>query len=182
LMQLNWSLAIRTDGPPDGMVEEVRRALREVDRTLPVINVTTVDQLLGDVLVQERLMTQLATWFGGFALLLAALGVYGVVSFAVTCRTNEIGVRMALGAQRRDVLSMVLNEGLLLVIAGIVIGLPVTLGATRMISSTLFGVNAADPLTITGATLLMLAVAACAAVLPAYRASRVDPMIALRCE
>ena len=182
LMQLNWSLAILAAGPPDGMVEEVRRALREVDSTLPVINVTTVDQRLGDVLVQERLMTKLATWFGGFALLLAALGVYGVVSFAVTCRTNEIGVRMALGAQRRDVLGMVLNEGLLLVIAGIVIGLPVTLGATRMISSRLFGVNAADPLTITGATLLMLAVAAFAGVLPAYRASRVDPMVALRCE
>src|SRR5262249_52223572 len=123
-----------------------------------------------------------AAFFGALAVLLACLGLYGVVSYTVTRRTAEIGIRLALGATRTGVLGVVLKESMLLILIGIVIGGPVTLAATRLISTMLFGIGAADPLTVAAAVSMMILVGGLAALLPARRASRVDPMVALRYE
>ncbi len=127
-------------------------------------------------------MTALATLFGGLALALACVGLSGVTSFSIARRTGEIGIRMALGAERRDVAAMVLREAIVLVSIGVVIGLPLSLAAGRVVSSQLFGITGTDPLAISGATTILLATAALASYFPARRASRVDPMVALRHE
>jgi predicted permease len=175
-------VAVRTEGPPASFALRIRQTLRDLDPNLPVLRTETIDDQLDELLVPERLMATLAGLFGALAALLACLGLYGVIAYGVSRRRNEIGVRMALGAQRGDVLGTVLKESLSLLIVGIAIGLPMTLGAARMISSRLFGVSAADPVTIVGASGLMLAVGTLAGLLPAYRASRLDPMVALRHE
>ncbi|MGH9837162.1 MAG: ADOP family duplicated permease [Blastocatellia bacterium] len=175
-------LAVRTAGNPTGMIASLRQELRDIDPNLPVLRIDTVEEQLNDVLVQDRLIAGLASFFGLVGALLACLGLYGVISWTVARRTNEIGIRLALGATPAVVLRMVLKESMWLVCVGIAIGLPMTLAVTRLVATRLFGVSAADPLTIAVATLLMLAVAALAAFLPARRASRVDPMVALRCE
>jgi ABC-type antimicrobial peptide transport system permease subunit len=133
-------------------------------------------------MTQERLLAQLCAFFGALALLLASVGLYGVLSYSIARRTNEIGIRMALGAQRRTVLGMVLRETLVVVAVGIAIGVPVAFALTRLVSSKLYGLKATDPLTITVASLVLAAVAMLAGYLPARRASRVDPLIALRYE
>ena len=127
-------------------------------------------------------MAGLAAFFGSVAVLLACLGLYGLVAHMTAQRTSEIGIRMALGATSGAVRRMVLIESLVLVAAGVAIGVPATLVATRLVSSRLFGVTPSDPVTLTSATLLMAVVAALAGLVPAVRASRVDPMVALRCE
>ena len=131
---------------------------------------------------QERLFAKFSSFFGLLALLLACIGLYGIMSYAVVRRTNEIGIRMALGAQRGNVLWLVLKETLSLIIIGVAIGLCTALAATRVISSMLFGMTATDPSTIAMSTLVLVAVAAFAGYLPAKRASQVDPMVALRWE
>ena len=176
------ALLVRTQGPPAGFAPQIRQALRDVDPSLPVLRTETIEDQLDELLVPERLIATLAGFFAGLAALLACVGLYGVIALGVSRRRCEIGVRMALGAQRGQVLKMVLRQSLILVVVGIVIGLPATLGATRLIAARLYGVGAADPATVTAATVLMIAVAALAGFLPAYRASRVDPMVALRYE
>ena len=176
------TIAVRTSGDPLTLAPRIRQALREIDPTLPVVKIDTVDEQLGDVLIQERLMATLSGFFGAVALVLACLGLYGVVSYSVGRRTSEIGIRLALGATRGGVLGMILRESLVLVSAGVAIGIPVTVAGARLVSSRLFGVSATDPLTIAAAMLVMMAVATAAALIPASRASRVDPMAALRCE
>jgi len=136
--------------------------------------------VVNDSLVQERFIAQTASAFSLFALLLACVGLYGVMSYAVTRRTNEIGIRMALGAQMSDVVRLVMRNVLLLVALGVGIGLTAALATTRYVSSLLFGLTPNDPLTIALATLLMIGVAALAGYLPARRAARVDPLTALR--
>jgi len=145
---------------------------------LQIPRIDTIEEQVDATLVEERLIAVLSGFFGVLAVLLASLGLYGVMAYRAARRTNEIGIRMALGATRGQVQGMVLRESLLLVIAGIAIGVPATLAAARLVSSLLFGVKAADPLTIAGGALLMIAVAALAGFLPARRAARVDPMIA----
>jgi len=176
------NLVIRYSGSPDAVIPQVRRAITEVNRALPIDGVISLSEHIGLSLAQERLVARLATFFGLLALLLACVGLYGVLSYAVARRTNEIGVRMALGAQARNVLWLVLRETLFLVAIGIAIGLPVALAATRLIKGFLFGLSANDPLTIALAVSLMLAVAALAGYLPARRATKVDPMMVLRQE
>jgi len=127
-------------------------------------------------------MATLSNFFGLLALLLACIGLYGILSYGVASRTNEIGIRMALGAQRRDVFWLVLREALLLVGAGVVLGLPVIVGVTRLAASLLFGLTPTDPISLIFAVLLMLAVAMLAGYLPSRRATRVDPLVALRYE
>ncbi len=131
---------------------------------------------------QERLIARLTELFGMLALILACVGLYGITAYAVALRTNEIGIRMALGAERWQILRMVLREALSLALLGVAIGIPAALAAGRLLSSMLYGLKASDPFTIAAATAVLLAVAGLAAFLPAYRASRVDPMVALRYE
>jgi predicted permease len=178
--QVNF--AVRTSGDPDALAASIREAVREVDRNLPLFDLKTQTQQAAESLVQERLFATLSTFFGLLALVLASIGLYGVMSYSVARRTNEIGIRMALGAQRRDVISLVLRETLLLVSIGLLIGLGAALATTRLISSLLFGLTPNDPVTIALAALLLIAVATAAGYLPARRGSRVDPMVALRHE
>jgi predicted permease len=181
-LRTNWCVAVRATGEPTALTASIRRELRNIDPNLPVLRINTIKQQLDDILFQERLIASLSGFFGLLAVALASLGLYGVVSYTVARRTHEIGIRLALGATQADALRMILKESLALALAGVAIGVPVTLAATRLISSRLFGVGAADPLTIAAASALLLAVAAMAALLPARRAARVDPMTALRCE
>jgi ABC-type antimicrobial peptide transport system permease subunit len=147
---------------------------------LPVLRIDTIEQQIGESLAEERLIASLSGFFGLVAAMLVSIGLYGMMAYTAARRTKEIGVRLALGSSRAGVLWMVLKESLLLVLAGIAIGLPVTLTATRLLSASLFGVSAIDPATITAASLLMISVAALAGLVPAQKASRVDPMVALR--
>jgi predicted permease len=178
----DMALAVRTAGNSLGLPSRIRDELRSIDRSLPILKIDTMEEQLNDSLAQERLVAALSGFFGALAVLLACIGLYGVMSYTAVRRTNEIGIRLALGATRAGVRAMVLREVLLLVGIGIAIGVPATLATTHYISSLLFGVSAADPLTIVIAALLMTAVAALAGFLPALRASRVAPMVALRYE
>jgi ABC-type antimicrobial peptide transport system permease subunit len=163
------------------MTAQIERAARTLDPTLS-LDFTLLSAQVRNSLRQERLMAQLSSIFTLVALLLAAIGIYGVAAYAVTRRTNEIGVRMALGAQRADVTQMVLREALLVAAAGIALGLPAAFAASRLIKTLLFGVGPADPLLIFLTVAVMCAVALLASYLPARRASRIDPMVALRYE
>jgi predicted permease len=173
---------LRTDGDPADYAAAIRRLAREIDPQLQIVSLRTMKDVVDASLVQERFIAQIAGAFSLFALLLACVGLYGVMSYAVTRRTNEIGVRMALGARGADVIRMVMKETILLVAAGMAIGLGAALATTRLISTLLFDLTPNDPATIAAAGLLMIVVAALAGYLPARRASRVDPLTALRCE
>jgi predicted permease len=173
---------LRTVGATADMAAAIRRAAQELDPKLQILGLATMNERVDELLSQERLLAQLAGFFSLFALLLSCLGLYGIISRATLQRTREIGVRMALGAQRSDVVKMILRESMSLVVIGALIGLGAALAATRMISSLLFSLSPTDPLTIGLAAMLMFAVAALAGYLPARRASRVDPMMALRVE
>ncbi|MCI0389446.1 MAG: ABC transporter permease [Acidobacteria bacterium] len=176
------SFAIRTNGDPLALVGAVRNAVRSVDPNLPLFAVKTQNEQISEQLSQSRLFASLSSFFGLLALLLASLGIYGVMSYTVARRTHEIGIRMALGARRADVLRMVLRESLSLALIGIMIGVPAALITTRLIEGQLFGLASNDPLTITLITLLMIAITTLAGYLPARKASQIDPMVALRYE
>ena len=182
----HWSLVynfvVRTSGDPKAMISAIRRAVGEVDPNLPVSDFTTLAQVVSDSMTNPRLVAQLSSAFGALAALLACIGIYGVMSYAISRRTNEFGIRMALGAQRGDVLWMILRETLRLVIAGVAAGLALSLILNRVMVSMLFGLGPADPLSIGLATLLMGAVAIFAGWLPARRATEIDPTVALRYE
>jgi ABC-type antimicrobial peptide transport system permease subunit len=182
LGDLEGHIEIRTAGDPNSVVESARKQIREFDHNITIRSVDTLDSLVDDYLGQEKLVAQLSSFFGGLALLLACIGLYGVMSYAVSGRTREIGLRMALGAQQKDVLWMVLREAILLVVAGLAIGIPAAFGGSRLLLSMLFALSSLDPLSMTISILLMLTVAAIAGYIPARRATRVDPMVALRYE
>jgi len=169
-------------GDAGGVATEVRRAIKEVNSQLPIVEVVTMSEHVSRSLVQQKLIAKLSSFFGLLALVLACIGLFGIMSYAVARRTNEIGIRMALGAGRGDVMSLVMREGLVPVLIGVAIGLGVALASVRFVSSLLFGLTPTDPLTIVVSTLLLVGVAALAAYIPARRASRIDPMAALRCE
>jgi predicted permease len=175
-------IAVRASGNPRAVAAQLRSAIAQVAPNLTVRSVRTLEEQIRSDLLQERLIVQLTSAFGALALLLAAVGLYGVMSYAVARRTAEFGVRMALGARRREVLWMMIRESALIVAAGLGCGLPLMLAATRLVNGMLFGVSAADPLAISAATGTLVVVALLAATLPALRASRVDPMVALRYE
>ncbi|HXJ92812.1 MAG TPA: ABC transporter permease [Terriglobia bacterium] len=163
-------------------LDEVRRQVRSIDPTLPLFRVNTLEAQTRDSFVKERLIATLSTLFGSLALLLACIGLYGTIAYGVTRRTGEIGVRMALGAERANILRMVLRESMTLVALGIIIGVPAALATSRLIATMLYGVKPTDPLTIVTATAVLAGVALLAGYLPSRRASRVDPMVALRYE
>jgi putative ABC transport system permease protein len=174
------NVVVRTAGDPKQYVASVRAAIHDVDRDLPMARITTIDELLAASMGQRRLSTILLGTFAGLALLLASLGIYGVMSFAVAQRTREIGVRVALGATRDNVLGLVLRQGATLTIAGAALGLAGAFALTRLIAAQLYAVKPTDPATFALVTLLLLAVALAATLVPAMRATRVDPIIALR--
>jgi len=173
---------VRTAGHPMSVASAVRDAVRQVDPNLPIMNLMTqVDELEGRF-TQERLFAQAYVLFSGLALLVASIGLFGVMLYSVARRTNEIGIRMTLGARTRDVMGLVMRESMVLVAAGVVIGLGAAVAASRLVASLLFGTTPTDPLAMAGAIATMILVSAFAGYLPARRASKVDPMVALRCE
>jgi predicted permease len=176
------NFVVRFSGPASSVVPQIRQTLRDINRNLPVDDVVSLSDHIGRSLVQQKLVARLASFFGLLALLLACVGLYGVMSYGVARRTNEIGIRMALGAHRRSVLWLVLHEALTLVLIGLVVGVLASLAVTRTAGSLLYELKPNDPLTITFATLLLAVVAALAGYLPARRATKVDPMVALRDE
>jgi ABC-type antimicrobial peptide transport system permease subunit len=174
------NVVLRTAGDPLAMTETVRAAMRDVDATLPIQRFTSQTEQISQRFAQERLFATAYTAFGALALVLACIGLFGLMSYNVARRTNEIGIRMALGAQRATVLRMVMRESMLLVGLGVVLGLTAALWAGRFVSAVLFGLSATDALTITAAVTSILVVSALAGYLPARRAANVDPMDALR--
>ena len=177
---------VRTQGDATALIPEIRRVVAAIDNRLPLFDVRTQTQQIDELLLQERLFAKLTGFFGTLALILVCLGLYGIMSYAVARRTSEIGVRMALGAQRWNILKMVLGEVLLLIGIGAVLGTAGSLVAAKLadsaVSGLLYGLKTTDATVIAAATVLMLAVGAFAGFLPARRASRVDPMVALRYE
>jgi putative ABC transport system permease protein len=176
------SLVVRAHGDAATLAPAIRKAIWLVDKDQPIARVATMDSLLASTTAERRFALVLFEVFGLVALALASAGIYGALSGSVAERTREIGVRMALGAERRDVLGMILRQGLKLTLSGIGIGLLVAWAATRMLSELLYGVSATDPLTFGGVALLLTAVALIACYLPARRATKVDPLVALRQE
>ncbi len=178
-----YCIVVRTsDAAGPGWSAFMRQQIHEAAPDVPVLRILTIDQQLDETLATERLIAALCSAFGALGIALAAIGLYGVIAYTTTRRTHEIGVRIALGASRVKVLRTVLVEGLLVVAAGIAIGIPVTLAATRLIARWMYGVATSDPMTIAVSAALMIAVSVLAAFIPARRAARVDPMVALRYE
>jgi putative ABC transport system permease protein len=176
---------VRTDGNSAGLASAVRHAVQQVDPQQPVTGFRPLDEILGDSIALPRFRTVLLGMFAGLAALLAAIGLYGVMSYTVTQQTQEIGIRLALGAQRGDILRLIIGRGMLLVGSGVALGIAGALALTHVLvsfASFLFGVKAYDPITLVSVTLMFAAVAALACWLPARRASRVDPLVALRYE
>ncbi|HEV2222226.1 MAG TPA: ABC transporter permease [Candidatus Acidoferrales bacterium] len=176
------SLIVRTATNPAAIASAVREQVWAVDKNAPISNLETMEQVMSDKVAQPRFSAILLTLFGGVGLLLALIGVYGVISYSVSQRTHELGVRMALGAQPRDILRMVLGEGMLLTIIGIGTGIVGALALTRFLRSLLFEITPTDPLTFVGVAVLVAAVAFAACYVPSRRAVRVDPVVALRHE
>jgi len=175
-------LAVRTAGDPLAQVSGIERRVHDLDRNLPVYKIATMEQNLSDSLMRRRFSMILLAALAGFALCLAAVGVYGVISYSVGQRTREIGIRMALGAQPRSVHKLILRQGLRPVLAGLAAGLLASLVAMRALASSLYGVTATDPPTLLAVAGVLLAISALASAIPARRAARVDPMAALRHE
>lgn len=173
------TFVVRTATPPLSVVPAIRQALHEIDEDEPIAKISTMDQLVANSVARSRLTMLLLSAFSALALVLACIGIYGVMAYFVAHRTVEFGIRMALGAQRRDVLRLVLGQGTRMVLAGVAIGTVSALAATRLMSSLLFGIGASDPVTFVGVAALLTIVALAACYIPAQRAMRVDPMVAL---
>jgi putative ABC transport system permease protein len=175
-------LVIRTTAEPKSLVAAVRREVQSVDPQQPVSNVRTMAEVLGRETSEQRVGMTLLAAFASLALLLASLGIYGVLAYFVAQHTPEIGIRMALGAARGDILALVLKKGMGMALVGVAVGLGGAFALTRLMQSLLYGVSASDPLTFAGVALLLAAVALVACLIPARRATKVDPMVALRYE
>jgi len=178
----SMTLFVRTEGDPLAVLPSVRGELMSLNKNLTLFQIGTLSAHLATALSSDRMIAVLLSVFGVAALLLAAVGLYGVMSYAVARRTHEIGVRMALGASAGDIIKLVLWQGMILLLVGGVVGLAASFALTRLMASLLYGVSATDPVTFVGITLLLASVALLACYLPARRATRVDPMVALRYE
>ena len=176
------TLYVRTALSPASIGPAVRRQIQQLDPNVPVNDMKTMEMQVTESLFVERLIATLSAFFGLLATLLAAIGLYGVMAYSVERRTREIGIRVALGAERSGVIGLVMREVALLAAIGIAVGLPVALALTKYLQSQLFGLEPNDPLTLAIATLAMAAVALLAGYIPAERAARVDPIVALRYE
>jgi putative ABC transport system permease protein len=176
------TLVVRTSGDPENSIASVRREVLSIDKDQPVYNISTMKRLLDESIAQRRLNMLLLGAFALLALLLAASGIFGVMAYTVSQRTQEIGIRLALGAQKRDILSLVVWQGMMLSLIGVGIGVGASLALTRFLSSLLYGVSSTDPATFAVIALLLTGVALVACYIPARRALKVDPMVALRYE
>jgi putative ABC transport system permease protein len=174
------AFVVRAERNPVRLVPAIKERIWSVDKNLPISKIATMDQLVSDSLARRRLYMVLLSVFASAALLLAAVGIYGAMSYSVSQRTNELGVRIALGAQARDVLMLVIKRGLSVAIAGMAIGIAAAFVLTRLMSSLLFGVRAIDPFTFGAVAGVLILVALAACFFPARRAARVDPITALR--
>jgi ABC-type antimicrobial peptide transport system permease subunit len=163
-------------------VKNVREIISQAGDNLPLTEMRTQTEQIDQLLFQERLMSRLSSFFGALALVLACIGLYGLLSYEVARRTREIGIRMALGAQQRNLLRLVVGQGILLALIGAVIGIAAALGVTRFMASMLFGMKATDPATFIAVAIMLIVVALAACYIPARRAMKVDPMVALRYE
>ena len=178
----DMNLVVKSRIDPAAMISAIRGAVASIDKNQPIFAISTMNQLVSDSVGTRRITLVLLGLFSALALVLAAIGIYGVISYSVAQRTHEIGIRMALGAQPVDVLRMVLKQGVKITFAGVAIGVMVSLGLTQLMSSLLFSVSTADPLTFAGVAILLVLVALLACYIPARRALRVDPMVSLRYE
>jgi predicted permease len=178
----NMNIVVRSSLPLESLAPQIRRIVQSMDATLPIVKLRTMDEVFGESVSQPRLLAQLLGIFAGLALLLAAIGTYGILSYSVTERSREIGIHMALGATRRTVLSMILGQGLRLTVVGLVVGLGASLLLTRLLQTQLFNVKPSDPATMAAVSVFIACVAFVACYLPASRATRVDPMVVLRDE
>ena len=176
------SYVVRSAVEPESLIQAVREAVRQIDKAQPVAEIREMDQIISEVAAQPRFNTLLLSLFAGVALLLAAAGIYGVMSYSVTQRTHEIGLRMALGAQTRDVIRLIVGQCIKLTLAGLALGLVCAYAMTRIMATLLYGISPTDPSTFAVGTLLLVVVALLACYLPARRAAKVDPLIALRYE
>jgi putative ABC transport system permease protein len=176
------TLHARTASDPSGLLATAQREVQALDRSMPLLNPATISQLIREGLWGARMAATLLAVFGLLALTLASIGIYGVLAFSVSQRTSEFGIRLALGARPSDVLRLALGHTLALVVAGALIGVTGGLIVTRTVTNLLYGVSAVDPVTFVGMPLLLLLVALIASYLPARRATKIDPMIALRCD
>jgi ABC-type antimicrobial peptide transport system permease subunit len=175
-------MVVRSARSAESLARDVHSVLAAYDPALPNGEFYELEKLVDNAVAPRRLITRLLGFFSTLALVLAAIGLYGVIAYSVVQRTQEIGIRMAIGAQRSDVLALVLGGGLKLVLAGVALGLVGAFWLTKLLRTLLYGVTAHDPWTFAGNALLLLVVAAVACLLPAWRATRVDPMTALRAE
>jgi putative ABC transport system permease protein len=173
------AVVVRTQVDPLSLGSAVRKIVWEIDKDQPVSDIRSMEEIVSSAVARQRFSTMLLGIFATLALVLAAVGIYGVMSYSIAQRTREIGIRMALGAQRSDVLKMVVGQGLKLVVIGVAIGLAAAFVLTRVMASLLFGVSATDPLTFVIISFVLLGVALVASYIPALRATRVDPMVAL---
>ena len=181
-LSTNMNFVVRSDGDPRAMASSIRAAVREIDPSLPVYGLNPMSEVVAKSMVQPRFLSLLLATFSGIALFLAAIGIYGVMAYSVAQRTQEIGVRMALGAQRLHVLRLVFSQGFVLLIIGTVIGLGGAFALTRLLRTLLFQITPTDPLTYAGVVGLLIVVAFLACYVPARRATKVDPLVALRYE
>ena len=177
--QRSFTMEVRGDVAPSTLIPEVKSLMAQMAPAAP-LEFTTMSELVSRSLSRDRLLATLATFFGGLALLLALIGLYGTMSYNVARRRNEIGIRIALGAARERVIRMVIGEVGIVVVAGLVIGVVLAVAATRLVASFLFGLSASDPVTWIGSAGVLLCVALLAGAAPAWRAARMNPMSALR--
>jgi putative ABC transport system permease protein len=176
------AVVVKTTSEPAAMLTAMRQQVSEIDPVLPIFGIQTLKEIRTNNVAPERLNLGLIGGFAALAFILAVIGLYGLLAFTVTQRQREIGIRMALGAQRLDVLNLVLGQGMRLTLAGVGIGLLGSFALTRVLASVLFKVEPTDPLTLVTVTFSLCVVAALACYIPARRATKVDPMVALRCE
>jgi putative ABC transport system permease protein len=184
LIRVCWFLTswiVRTDGPVD-LSAALRNAVKEIDPQIPVARIRPLNDVISASVSSEHFLMMLMGGFAGLALVLTAVGIYGVLSYQVSQRTQEIGIRMALGASSRDVLKLIVGQGIRLAVAGVAVGLIASYFSTRLMESLLFGVSTRDPFTFVIVPLILTGVALVACFVPARRATRVDPMVALRYE